>query len=66
MNSLVLKLYQTCQGQSMPLFLAFLLAENDVIAQIVSYIGKELLAKMPTIVAVFVLALAPWAWQTIS
>jgi hypothetical protein len=66
MNSLVLKLYQTCQGQSMPLFLAFLLDENDIIAQIVSYTGKDLFVKRPTIVAVCVLALAHKAWQTIS
>jgi hypothetical protein len=66
MNSLVLKLNQTCQGQSMPLFLAFLRDGNDVIAQIVSYILKELFAKRPTEVAVFVHPLAPKAWQTIS
>jgi hypothetical protein len=40
-----------------------LLDENDVIVQIVSYIGKELFAKRPTVVAVFVLTLAPWPWQ---
>ncbi len=50
----------------MPLFLAFLRDGNDVIAQIVSYILKELFAKRPTEVAVFVHPLAPKAWQTIS
>jgi hypothetical protein len=50
----------------MRLFLDFCLIKNDVIAQIVSYIEKELFAKRPTIVAVFVLTLAPWARQTIT
>jgi hypothetical protein len=60
MSSSVLKVKQ---GQCMPLFLDFCLMKNDVKVQIASYIGKELLAKRPTIVTVAVVALAPWAWK---
>jgi hypothetical protein len=55
--------FKVKQGQSILPFPVFLVDENNVIAQIVSYIGKESLAKRPTRVTVAAVALAPMTCQ---